>query len=88
MPRDSYTVYIPRSVQKAITKIPVPWRDRIVQAFDVLQQQPYTGEKMLGKLADKRKMRVWPYRILYRVDLKQKCVVVVEVSHRGSVSYD
>lgn len=65
----------------------MPWRERIFNTVDLLQYEPFLGEKMAGKLKDKRKIRVWPYRIIYKIDKPAKTIVIVEVGHRGSVSY-
>lgn len=80
-----YQLYIPKSVAKAIQRIPNPWQNRIVKALDAIAVNPFYGEKMMGKLADKRKIRVWPYRIIYRIDEKSKIVIVVEVGHRQGI---
>lgn len=82
-----YSVYIPNSIRKSLKEIPLPWRERIGKAIDELQKNPFLGEKMWGKLSDKRKIRVWPYRLIYELDKEKKFIVVVEVGHRGSMKY-
>ena len=69
-------------------KIPLPWSFRINQAIDSLEYNPYLGEKMGGDMAPRRKIKVWPYRIMYVIDEKIKLITVVEVEHRGHTSYD
>jgi len=83
----SYHVYISKSVRKSMLRIPLPWIERIEMAIDHLQNDPFYGEKMSGVLADCRKVRVWPYRILYKVDKIKKEIWIVEVGHRGGMSY-
>lgn len=82
-----YYVYLPKSVLKSMAKIPLPWRNRIKEAIDALQADPYYGEKMLGQYGDKRKIRVWPYRIIYSIEENNKLIKIFEVEHRGHVSY-
>lgn len=84
---DKFDVHIPHSVRKSIEKIPVPWRDRMFNAIDLLEYNPFMGEKMLGKLQDKRKIRIWPYRIIYTVEKKSKIIKILEAGHRGGMSY-
>ncbi len=83
-----FLIRIPASVRKSMKRIPPPWIDRLWLAIDSLQLNPYTGVAMSGNMQDKRKVKVWPYRIIYRVDKAEKVIVVLEVAHRGSMSYD
>lgn len=79
---------IPKSALKSMAKIPLPWQERIRAAIDALEIEPYYGDKMRGQYADKRKIRVWPYRIIYSIEEDIKLVKVFEVEHRGHTSYD
>ncbi len=83
-----YIVYISKSIRKSLLHIPSPWSGRIEKAINMLEEDPCYGEKMIGSLKGKRKIRVWPYRIVYEADLKKKIIIIVEIGHRGSVSYD
>lgn len=82
-----FTVWIPKSVQKDLLRIPAPWVERIQKSIDNLSSDPFMGEKMSGKLEDYRKIRVWPYRIIYRVEKSSKNIYISEVGHRGDMSY-
>jgi len=83
-----YFVYISKSIRKSLLRVPPPWSERIDKAISILETDPFYGEKMTGKLKDKRKIRIWPYRIIYEADLKKKIIIIVEVGHRGNISYD
>ena len=83
-----YHVLVSKSINKSIDRIPLPWRQRIQLAIDGLEINPYAGIKMNGQLKDKRKLKVWPYRVLYKVYPNQKIVEIYEVEHRGSMSND
>lgn len=80
-----YQVVIPKSVAKGIKKIPKHWQDKIVRALKTLQENPFIGEKLWGKLAGKYKLRIWPYRIIYSIDEKGSIIIVVNVGHRQGV---
>ncbi|MEK7654526.1 MAG: type II toxin-antitoxin system RelE/ParE family toxin [Patescibacteria group bacterium] len=82
---DGYQVRVAKSTQKDLAKIPDPWQTRIVKAIDSLVGDPFYGEKMLGKLKDKYKIRIWPYRIIYAVNKKQRTIDIVEIGHRGNL---
>ena len=64
MPTEFF-VKIPPSVQKSMRKIPFPWIERIRMTIDSISIEPFQGEKMLGRYKHARKVRVWPYRIIY-----------------------
>jgi len=82
-----YFVHIPKTPRKSLKKIPLPWQVRIIDALTMLETQPYVGEKMQGEYSDFRKIKVWPYRIIYRIREKTKLIEIMEIEHRGNVSY-
>lgn len=83
-----YFIYIPKDVRKSLLKIPSPWIDRIKKAIDRLELNPFLGEKMHGELSYKRKIVIWPYRIIYYVEEQKSIIGILEIEHRGNVSYD
>jgi mRNA interferase RelE/StbE len=82
-----FDIDTPKSIVKSLKKIQLPWRERILDAMSELAQNPYLSEKMSGKLRGKRKIRVWPYRIIYKVDIRRRRIIVTDVGHRGSIGY-
>ena len=80
-----YKIKIRRKAEKDLYKIPLPWRKRIAQAIDILEDNPFYGEKMWGKLKNRRKIRIWPYRIIYRVYSQQKIIYIEHISHRQGI---
>ncbi|TSC94290.1 MAG: hypothetical protein Athens101428_333 [Candidatus Berkelbacteria bacterium Athens1014_28] len=82
-----FEVETPKSILKSLKKIPLPWRERILDAMSILARNPFLGEKMSGELQDKRKIRVWPYRIIYKINIKRKHIIITDVGHRGNIGY-
>ena len=80
--KNGYKIKIRHKAEKELYKIPFPWRKRIAQAIDVLEENPFYGEKMCGKLKDRRKIRIWPYRIIYRIYKSKKIIYIERISHR------
>jgi addiction module RelE/StbE family toxin len=85
---NGYYLQTSKIARKIMAKIPLPWSERLARTIGRLLVDPYLGEKMSGELSGCRKIRVWPYRIIYRLDKKVKTIIILEVNHRGSVSYD
>jgi mRNA-degrading endonuclease RelE of RelBE toxin-antitoxin system len=83
----TYAVQISRSAAKQIQDIPLPWRDRIGRAIDLLELNPFIGTKMRGEYEGWWKLKVWPYRIYYSMFKQEKTVIIVRVKHRGSAGY-
>jgi len=71
MAGNNWRIEIRNDAKKKLKKIPFLWRDRIEKAIDILKNNPFYGEKMSGELKDRRKIRIWPYRIIYRLIKKQ-----------------
>lgn len=82
-----YEVEIPRRAQKQIQAVPLPWRDRVKRVINLLGENAFEGKKMHGIYEDTWKVRVWPYRVYYRIDKNKKKIFVLEVRHRGSTWY-
>jgi len=87
MARNDWRVEIRDDAKKNLKKIPLLWRDRIEKAVDILANNPFYGEKMSGELKDRRKIRIWPYRIIYRLFEKEEIIYIERIDHRGSIGY-
>ena len=84
---DRYQITIADSAFKNLKRIPLPWKRRISDVIDRLVLNPFLGSKMWGELQGKRKIRVWPYRVIYSVDEKSRSINILELGHRGHMSY-
>lgn len=80
-----FKVSVPKKEERVLKKIPEPWRKRIVLTLKELEKNPFLGAKMWGQLEGKRKIRVWPYRIIYSLDQERKIVSILEIGHRGNL---
>ena len=87
MNSDEYIIRIPKSCIKSLAKIQEPWNTKIVKAIKYLKSDPFVGEKMWGVLADSRKLKIWPYRVIYKVDEKDKLIFVTRIGHSGNIGY-
>lgn len=84
---EKYFVYVSTQIRKSLLKIPSPWIERIEKAIDALELSPYVGEKMNGDMSDSRKVKIWPYRIIYKIEKDKKVIKITEAGHRGGMSY-
>lgn len=81
----TYTVRILPKVRKNLSKLPQKNRAKIELALLMLAKDPYLGSKLHGDLRDSYKLKVWPYRIVYRIYQQQLIIVVIEIAHRQGV---
>lgn len=82
----AYRIEIKPQPEKAIAKIPNPFRGRIFQAIDGLAREPRpAGCTKLAGADDAYRIRVGDYRIVYEIQDKVLIVYVVRVAHRKDV---
>lgn len=80
-----YQVIVPKKVQREIDKIDNRFRLKIIAALTILSGNPFLGKKLEGDYKGNWSFRVWPYRIIYRIENKKMIVLIVKVGHRGGV---
>lgn len=79
------TLLLPKRVNKEIIKFPLQIRNKINKAFIRLKENPLSGVKLGGQLAEYYKLRVGDYRIVYKFNVKESLVEVVKIEHRQGV---
>ncbi len=80
-----YSVRIKASAVKALKKIAVKERERLILAIDSLAMNPAAGGALKGEFAGLRRLRVGDYRIVYEVNDGELVVLVIRVGHRQGV---
>lgn len=81
----SYAVYLKRSAEKELDRLPTEVFNRIVKQLISLRDNPRPRgmKKLHGR--EGYRIRVGDYRILYIINEKEKKVEVVSVAHRKEV---
>ena len=80
-----YHVHLEKHAKKQLDKIPVIYRAKFEKVIDSLVQDPFSGKKLEGKLKGQYSVRVWPYRIIYRIYKKKLIVLIIDIGHRQGV---
>ncbi len=60
-------------------------KQQVKEGFRFLSQNPHGGEPLRRELAEKWKLRVGRFRIIYRLESSRRAIVVVAVGHRRDV---
>lgn len=68
------------SAFKQLKKIPKTELNKIHKKLEAIKNDPYAGKVLKGELQSFYSVKPWPYRIIYKIILKQ--IIIVSVSHR------
>ncbi len=78
----SYSLSIPRSVNKRMERLPTEVYDRLDNAILALADEPRPPGCVKLKGRQDWRIRVGDYRIAYGIDDEQRVVEVLNVAHR------
>jgi len=80
-----YSIEITRKAQKALSRIPDDYQDKIISTIQDLADEPFPPgtKKLSGREA--WRIRVGVYRIIYEVHQEVLSILVVLVGHRKDV---
>ena len=81
----SFRVLIKSKAQREIDNLNLSEKRRIDDWLRNLSEDPFSGKKLHGERQGQYSMRVWPYRIIYKVYKKELLVLVIEFGHRQGV---
>lgn len=81
----TFQLYLKPRARKKLQNIPEKDRKRVVDALDFIVADPFSGKQLHGERAGQFSLRVWPYRIIYRVDKNLLLVMVIDFGHRQGV---
>ena len=81
-----YKVYVEKSAQKDLKKIPLDDLQRIVEEIKKLSlnTRPKGCRKLTGSKDDWR-IRIGNYRVVYEIDDREKSIRVMIIRHRRNV---
>ncbi len=80
-----YNVLIKRKAQKALSRVPVDYRGKIIKAIQALRNNPFPEgcKKLTGREA--WRIRLGTYRLIYEVDQEKQDVLIILIGHRKEV---
>lgn len=68
--------------EKQFRKIVPREQKKVEKKLGILKENPLLGKKLGGKLKKFRSLRVWPHRVIYHMDKKQRTIWVDSILHR------
>lgn len=78
----AFTLRVKPEPQKSIDKLQEQYRVRVLQILGGIEANPFAGKKLHGKREGQYTVRVWPYRIVYKIYKNELIIVVIEFGHR------
>lgn len=81
----AFQLLVTRKAEKALDNLPEDYRFKIIKAIRDIKSNPFSGKKLSGKKKGQYSIRVWPYRIIYRIEKAKLIIFVIDIDHRQGV---
>ena len=82
---NTYRIYILRSAQRELAKLPIPAFERVRDAILELSENPGPVGCLKLKGREGWRLRVGDYRVVYEIDNRAGTVTVLHIGHRRDV---
>lgn len=73
-----------QNARKQLKKLPKNQQIKILKKIEKLKLNPYAGKKLKGSFKELYSLKIWPYRIIYRLFSKRKTLFINVIQHRQS----
>ncbi|NJL56102.1 type II toxin-antitoxin system RelE/ParE family toxin [bacterium] len=84
----SYSIVVPKSVQKQLDRLPEQVYQRILKKIRILAEDPRpAGSLKLKGVESEYRIRIGDYRLRYKVDDDDRVIILGRCQHRRDV-YD
>ena len=80
-----FTLRLEPRTEKELNNIPSPFKERITITLASIAANPWAGKKLKGEYQGSYSVRVWPYRIIYKIYKRELFVLVIKIKHRQGV---
>lgn len=77
-----YEVILSRTAQSQIKKLPVRYKRSVIELLNDLKDDPLLGKALMCELKGRFSLKTGPYRIIYKINKKEKRVEVLAIRHR------
>ena len=80
-----YKLRISSKAKNEIKKISYPHQKAIILVLAEIKEEPFLGKPLTRELTGKFSFRVGIYRIIYKVNKKDKAIDILTAGHRATV---
>ena len=78
-------VVLTPQARKHFSKLQKAQKNKVEKRLIFLEDNPYSGKRLLGELEGLRSLKVWPFRMIYLIKEKKKEVWIISIFHRHRV---
>ena len=79
------TEYLPRVAQEDIPKLDKHLREIIQRKIEKLQEEPYLGFPLRGRLSGCYKLKISKYRVIYKILHDRLIILVIAIGKRDDL---
>lgn len=80
-----YTVRISKKAKKEINKIPHRFQKAIILSLTEIEDDPFIGKPLSRELTGRFSYRIGVYRIIYKINRKDKIIEILNAGHRATI---
>ena len=80
-----YSLDISPRAKLQFKKFPKRYKEAIKEAIKAIREEPFSGKPLTRELTGKFAYKVGVYRIIYRVNKKDKIIQIITSGHRSTV---
>lgn len=80
-----YKLILSVSATREIKTLKKRYQDAIIEALEDIRQEPTLGKSLTRGLTGKFAYRVGLYRIIYKINTRDKTVIVISAGHRATI---
>ena len=80
-----YKIEIAPKAQSQLKKLRIQYKLSLSSIIEDLKEDPFIGKPLIRNFMGKYSYRVGVYRIIYRINVKQKLVEIISAGHRSVV---
>ncbi len=84
-PPKVYRLVVAAAARRKIKLIPREHQEAVVFALTEVRENPFAGKALTRELTGRFSFRIGVYRLVYKVDQKDKVIQVINVGHRANV---
>lgn len=77
-----YRISISPTAKRELKNIKKTYKNTVKEAIDSLREDPFIGKSLTRELTERFSYRIGVYRIIYKINKKDKIVHVLSAGHR------
>lgn len=85
MQKNMYQIKLTGQAKKELKNIKKIYEDAINSALEEIRENPFIGKPLTRELYGKYAYKLDTYRIIYKVNKKDKVVNILTAGHRGTI---